>query len=183
MRSAQALGLWLQGIQSAGPFGYFIAQNANPVPGVLPQEPTGVQNSSGSLLGPDQSDGVLGWVAFFSSVGVNNINNIDYTSTLFDLVGYWTDASGSLKYIEGTTSSPATTWVGSAVFSGASHPSWLSGVVTTAPSPAGNANGIIKFSIDDYVGANQYRYATIGLFTSASSTLPSHVFYIIQYNF
>jgi len=169
-------------IQSAGPFGYFIAQNANPVPGVLPQEPTGVQNSSGSLFG-QQSDGVLGWGAFFSSVGVNQYNNIDYTSTLFDLVGYWTDASGSLKYIEGTTSSPATTWVGSAVFSGASHPSWLSGVVTTAPSPAGNANGIIKFSIDDYVGANQYRYATIGLFTSASSTLPSHVFYIVQYNF
>ena len=169
-------------IQSAGPFGYFIAQNANPVPGVAPQDPTGVISAQGSLLN-GQFDGVLGWSAHFSSVGLNQVNGIDYTSTLFDLVGYWTDASGSLKYIEGTNSSPATTWAGAAVFSGASNPSWLSGVVVTAPSPSGSANGIIKFTINDYIGVNTARYASVGLFTSASSTLPSHVFHIVQYNY
>ena len=169
-------------VQASGPFGYFIAQNANPVPGVAPQDPTGVISAQGSLL-DGEFDGVLGWSAYFSSVGLNQVNGIDYTSTLFDLVGYWTDASGSLKYIEGTGSSPATTWAGAAVFSAASNPSWLSGVVVTAPSPSGSANGIIKFTINDYIGANTARYASVGLFTSASSTLPSHVFHIVQYNY
>lgn len=168
-------------VQSAGPFGYFIAQNANPVPGVIPQDPTNaIANTNSSLLvGP--ADGVLGWTTIFNNVGVNYFDGIDYTSTLFDDVGYWTDSSGSLKYIQGTISSPATTWSGAAVFSASSHPSWLSGVVVTAPNPAGNANGIIKFKIDDYAGVSP-RVATIGLFTSASSTLPAHVFFILQSN-
>ena len=175
--------------QAASPFGYFVGQNAgsNSVPsGTLPPNianPASVSGANTSIFGPGATDGVSGWQAAFDQIGVNLIDGVDYTSVLFDKIGYWADSTATLKFIEGTSSTYATTWSGAAAFSASSHPTWLTGVVVTAPTPSGNSNGIVKFSIADFPGAvGAARYASIGLFTGASATIPAHVFHIVQYD-
>ena len=175
--------------QAASPFGYFIGQNAgyNSAPdGALPpsiSQPASTSAQNTSIFGPGVSDGVSGWGALFDALGVNTIDGVDYTSVLFDNIGYWADSTATLKFIEGTSSNYATTWSGAAAFSASSHPTWLTGVVVTAPTPSGNSNGIVKFSITDNPGgANSARYVSIGLFTGASTTIPAHVFHVAQYD-
>ena len=176
--------------QAASPFGYFVGQNLgfNTAPsGTLPPGlstiPASVSGASTSIFGPGATDGVSGWQATFGLSGVNLIDGVDYTSVLFDKVGYWADSTATLKFIEGTLSNLATTWSGAAAFSASSHPTWLTGVVVTAPTPSGNSNGIVKFSIADFPGAaGAVRYASVGLFTGASTTIPAHVFHIVQYD-